>query len=131
VNDLTALLERVRAETEPDIEFGGRIICAMNGTRYISAGYFDKHHIKVVAEDADGDHLESAFANPTESIDAALALVERMLTGADPIFIAREGNLWWASVGDQQTPDHWPPTAPLAILAALLSALIERKQEPA
>jgi hypothetical protein len=58
----------------------------------------------------------------TASIDAALALVERVL----PDKLLRLSNeymgFWKARVGLAQSPGR--PTAPLAILSALLSAQI-------
>ncbi len=64
------------------------------------------------------------------SLDASIALVERLIPDHE-LFLAREGRSWWAVMGDDQTtPDGslWSPTAPLAILSALLRALISQAE---
>jgi len=118
MSDLTALLERVRSATGPNRELDGYIAILLN------------------------DPLSSfeilgrrgwAYPEYTASVDAALALVERMLPGADPICLAGEAGRWWASIDtfDGVGEDaEWFRSAPLAILAALLSALIDKAKSP-
>jgi len=135
MTDLTALLERVRAATGPDIALSGQILCALNGTRLLSAEFFYTGHIKVAAE-KDGERWESTFADPLVSIDAALALVERTLPGLE-ISLTRYGGAWDAEFARLDEPDmdgtsgpEPSPTPALALLRALLSALIEKDKTP-
>jgi hypothetical protein len=65
------------------------------------------------------------------SIDAALALVERLLPDANTYGISKTPKEWEAFVSRNYVKEgHWlheeqAPTGPLALLAALLSALKE------
>lgn len=64
------------------------------------------------------------------SIDAALALAERVLPGCKVLVGLRQtpDTLPWARVGEWSAPDAAAPTLPLAITLATLLAL--QSQEP-
>jgi len=112
---LPALLERVRAATGPDREL-------------------DLLIWKLLVWKTPWNHELHKTELFTRSIDAALALVERMLPGAfDSVGKdEEEGGHWWAA--DLLVDNIWHsgvgPTIPLAILAALLSALIDKAPTP-
>jgi len=128
--DLNALLERVKAAKGPDREIDIAI------------------HVIVTNEGRIGDYasvdeytnsaIQLGWNTPrvTSSIDAALALTERVLPGAKRS--ATELVAGWAAsvlIVDSGHPDFVSedyhadaPTAPLAILAATLQALISRVQ---
>jgi len=148
---LASLLERVKAATGPDREIDGRIWCmvtpgrrfigmAVDGQRWgdfepngfnpasgMTAGLvFERTDYKGTREDIqrNGGRIQSFPSSPayTASIDASLALVERLLPG------------WpqqWAEILREAMDSLWAEHAPkmplerlpLAILAALLSAL--------
>lgn len=126
---LEDVLERVRACKGASIELDARIVCAfLPGPSYNSMrseGY----------SDAD---LAAGHPAYTASIDAALALVERKLPGCKKSFTELVDG-WLASVliADNERPEFVAedfhaeaPTAPLAILTALLLALTTLPQEP-
>ncbi len=72
-----------------------------------------------------------AYSKPpyTASIDAALALAERMLPGwkwvleIHPTQATAEGWFMRGTVIERSVPETWGKTAPLAIISALLHAL--------
>lgn len=70
--------------------------------------------------------------NPLKSIDTALALVERLLPLAG-VELQRitGGTTWWCQLTNQANGDQFEaydkPTAPLAILKALVAALIAQE----
>jgi hypothetical protein len=113
---LSELLDKVQAASGPDLELDARIVCAfLPGPSYQSMrdeGY-------AIADLAEGHPAYTA------SIDAALALVERVLPGwqwclnrnGRPMALVNNGP------GRQFECDR-APTMPLAILAATLQALI-------
>jgi hypothetical protein len=132
MSGLTELLARVEAAAGPSVEIDGLFaklnetmpqdarfqtenIWGQQGDQWLSGGYGDYH-----------------FYSPEEvtaSIDAALALVERMLPLRDLDYIRNSGRhrfslaLPGSGTFDVQATGA---TAPLAILAALLRALIAR-----
>lgn len=134
------LLERVKDAAGPDRGLDGLIAIAFppDGEARTELGeatsrygkYWFKH------EHGEGSALPRLY---TASIDAALALTERLLPGwsyqvskshgeHDPFFVARVAK----ALGDDVTgfdgiSDH---SAPLAILAALLSSLSKEGNEP-
>ena len=129
MSDLTALLERVRAATGPDREL-------------------DLLVWELLVWKTPWNHELHKTELFTRSIDAALALVERMLPGAyinvGPMFyidgeIVKQRAIIIRPLWTKWTPlDDWfdnhegdqCATAPLAILAALLSALIDKANSP-
>lgn len=106
MSDLMELLERVRKATGPDRELERDIMV-----------------------EAFGDGVRNALPVPTytASIDAALALVERKLPGWIWMLDKNESGpfdfVLWAETGLRAKANAMGPTAPLAILAALLTAL--------
>jgi len=142
MTDLTALLERVRAATGADRE----IDAALMAQSYAQ----EERHIGAVMEYSDGSEervkdlvwvdpktdkwVSTAAHSYTASIDAALALTERVLPGwRYDIHSPRFGTPFEAVLVDGDSASlrivtAKAPTAPLAILAALLSALIAQAQ---
>lgn len=119
--NLTALLERVKAATGPDRELDAAIVRALGLAENDLVFYIGR-----------GDDWPQAKI--TASIDAALALVEKMLPGAmQASGIMEEGPFCRLVVPN---PEYWGyrefkgdgVTQPLAVLAALLTALIEKRQ---
>jgi hypothetical protein len=113
LTDLQALLERVKAATGPDRELDRAI-----------DDYFDPMHI-------------GALRPVTASIDAALALVERRLPRWNWIVSDRATCVLRPANGKDENRSwiQWREanarTPPLAILAALLTALIAQQvKEP-
>lgn len=121
VNDIDALLERVKAATGPDRELDDAILKSLNIHSW--AGRMSYPELPM--------WVDFGPSNITGSIDAALALTQRVLPG------------WHWSIYDTdgrgrkncqvETPDHQgepfdgvATTAPLAIIAATLSALTNR-----
>jgi hypothetical protein len=136
------LLERVRAATGPDREIDGMIEAVIvHGRELVQDVYLPTgarcwlarnkqmpHDAYVVwVAGADGPTLKIAAF--TGSVDAALALTERMLPGA-LIEIRTGGKFHHCYIDGETSPDFEEefqaenmPTAPLAIIAALLTAL--------
>lgn len=135
---LLALRERVAGLTEPDREVDGLI-----------AASFGLFHGKIKGQEARGEYYAECF---TSSIDAALGLVERVLPehglsveiktphvmaclGADgePAEPGLKYPFWAAIMPHFGYSGHRfvdAPTAPLAILLALLDALIALGTKP-
>ena len=85
------------------------------------------------------DRLDCWLPYFTNSIDAALALVERALPGwmtcvaTQGVFLGDPAPTWTWELGQPQDPEARPygrsaPTAPLAILRALFAALIQLEE---
>ncbi len=139
MSDLTALLDRVRAATGPDRELDADLWWALardSAERTYWRATLGKPQ-KAPDRLPDGlGRIAVRGRSPmaSGSIDAALALAERMLPGtARPGFVQQPDRSWhgtilWVEPEDAECPEEVAPTAPLAILAALLSALIERKE---
>lgn len=135
------LIGRVKAANGPDRELDRAIGLAVGGWW----ATVDEHGDAIMCDgDRYPDHPGSMYPALTESVDAALALVERLLPGwrvsifGNHLTGAKGGKGWRVGLQSPQKakPDslgfRWPkinadclyaPTAPLAILAALLSAL--------
>lgn len=113
------LLERVRAAAVPDHDLDIRLYCLATG---------DEYKPEQARESARGDIIATTWNVPayTASVDAALALVERTAAGWRPdLHSPRMGRPWEAvlSNGAKRFVESGP-TAPLAILGALLTTLI-------
>ena len=139
MSDLTALLERVRAATGPDRELDGAVMDAVDPL---------PNPAQTRWECISGQEFHLTVPPLSASVDAALALVERMLPGAyinvGPMFyidgeIVKQRAIIIRPLWTKWTPlDDWfdnhegdqCATAPLAILAALLSALIDKANSP-
>lgn len=143
-----SLLERVQAASGPDREIDREIGFALDGWRKVDlpqgrrgGSYVTHHsdrHLIHVPDDAGGtyyaDHPGSMYPSVTESIDAALALVERKLPGW--LWQVKHGFGYEAMLWSlERDGDDYPPatgtsqaSAPLAILGALLTALEAEKK---
>jgi hypothetical protein len=72
----------------------------------------------------------------TSSLDAAIALVERVLPGTARIGLVQNpdktwnATILWVEPDDSECPQESGRSAPLALLEALLSALLIAQQEP-
>ena len=135
-SDLEGLLERVNAAKGPDREIDARIWCHFEGKRFKEAWTGYRETTQVYYTEPPGRKLcvsqPDAIAPVSSSVDAALGLVERMLPGCDwfiemsrdyrqpyRVLVARDDYC-------SEAADHL--TAPLCILAALLTALIEQRK---
>lgn len=123
MSDLNELFERVKKATGPDRKLD---IAIARQTHHPSMDGCNPDHDNFIMAGSKMDRRIPAF---TASIDAALALVERVLPG------------WpqqWAEMLREAMDDLWAETSPqmpiirlpLAILAALLSALISKESRP-
>ena len=130
---LTSLLSRVRAASGPDRELDADICAHLYGGARVSFDY----NIQV-REDPKGMLVETdaELGSPphiTTSIDAAVALVERVLPGANTVGVEKNPKGATAYVARNYVHSgHWmtevdAATPPLAILAALLSALEQKE----
>jgi hypothetical protein len=130
---LIALRERVRETNGADREIDAAVLCAL-----LPDTYRPSNDAPIVWEIPPGQTARKLCngGNLSGSIDAALALVERVLPGADLIMkrghlgpyssvdIGKSGRFSrWINWGFVERPDD---ELPLAILDALLTALIER-----
>ena len=113
---LSALLERVEGATGGDRALDSAIERACFGDAPITEGW--------------GGTLDY-----TASVDAALALIGRVLPGADPKIWRWRGQ-WGASLHDPENGSmviaqhHYSPTPALALCAALLAAMIGEEAKP-
>lgn len=128
------ILKRLKAAKGPSRELDAVIWCFETSTTFdgLHTEYLNGRPMRVLSYiDEHGDaRTEASYANYTASIDAALALVERMLPNAlwriekhkdplgstDKIYRATAG-----IAGEQESA--YGKTAPIAILIALFSAL--------
>jgi hypothetical protein len=145
MSDLDALLERLEKATGPDREIdaaiydalareAGRVAFKVKNWSTLPGSRLSRYHDGWLIGKASDDEYADDLPLYTASIDAAFALVERVLPGAfwhiakgrlteaEPMFGAELLFGWDQSLGKGEGP-----TAPLAILAATLSAL--RTQE--
>lgn len=132
VSNLQALLERVEKAEGPDRELDALIWTAATGheTHYPNPYMREAEGLHAYTERR-GDDLSRWYRVPalTNSIDAAVGLVEKMLPGFD-VCLARVSGEWSADIGP---PDSFQaasaksrPTPALALIAALLKALISQ-----
>ena len=124
---LTGLRDRVRAATGPDRELDCETAVLLDG--FIrQPGKYEEDEFDYCYMDG-GDLITPGYGGDqmvhyyTASVDAALALVERVLPRSDLQFIRDHGE-WDVQIGDAPPSVGLP--LPLAILDALLTALIER-----
>lgn len=130
-NELSELLERVKAATGPDWEINMYIEWALGDWDNLG-GHRIKH--KVTGEERQTSYPPSPPI--TSSIDAALALVDLKLPGWARYISKHDGeyfcSLWLENPEDNTTPLHSAEATgksdPLAILAALLTALLNTKE---
>ena len=127
------IIKRLEDATGPDVELEGRIWCAANGYCFVmwdGAGC-------VYKEEPNGDiqHMRAITERRyTASIDAAIALVERMLPGWKiEIGIANDATcvLYSHDYSVRESvfgPTGQSKTVPIAILIALFRALEAKEQ---
>lgn len=155
MSELVELLERVKAATGPDRELDFRIHIAVIEDvvwpvrdrlgRITNPDYRMSDYLRGYSSVINSDDQDFDFPRYTSSIDAALALTERLLPGCG-IVIDREPpakggapagaavNGWIGQEGPEgRAWEHFDATGetfPLAILGALLSALIAQDPQP-
>jgi hypothetical protein len=134
----TDLLERLRAATGPNRELdaaiynameedGGRIAFRVSNWTRGCAPMLERYHDGWLSGKDEDDIYANTLIRYTASLDAALALVDRVLSGRN-IEIATFAALGEAMArialpGDPLGSLAQAPTAPLAVLVALLDAL--------
>lgn len=124
---LASLLERVNAAAGPDRELDGRLFVGLKLDPSLSNLSNHPGHI------LDGSRNHHTVPAYTASIDAAVALVERVhpwnpwfdIKGCQPRKDGSPGALWVVAMDG--AVECRAPTLPLAILAALLDALVVRE----
>ena len=128
---LEDLLARVEQAPGPDRELDGTLWC-------LSVGYAERvsHNPSTVfytkSSGENANMSRESIPEYSASIDAALALVERLLPLHDielHCFHHANGTSFYAEIGDQ--PQVEGATLPLAILAALLRALTTQTEHEA
>jgi hypothetical protein len=135
-SELSELLERVKAATGPDKILDRDILCVIDGWAYEKRARDRQPWMYGPKGERRDPPGVGVFGAPrcSASIDAALALTERMLPEANRRGVEQEADGWSAYVSRNGVKSgHWlvesiGKTAPLAILAALLSALIAQVQ---
>ena len=139
MTDLTALLTRVDAATGPDRQIDCLLDCLRTGREFIEwtadtgiVGYRFKHHTL-------GWELGCWRVGYTASLDAALALVTKMLPGWRwSIGTIQSNGGDYAQLAEPVMTEFGPgigiraqqhaATPPLAVLSALLRALIAKQE---
>lgn len=129
---LEGLLERVESATGPDRELDARIWCAINGYDFVA---WDGAGAVYRFREPGIRHMDAAHVQPvTRSVDAALALVERVLpgwswqidnSGGEVTACLSEASGSWLVASDKEAFGRHKYAA-LAILAALLRALFAK-----
>jgi len=139
MSQLEELLERIRAAKGADREIDGDIAAAFEIAPSHLPRVTDVGRSWLWADFVPPDDWETWEAPAfTASIDAALALVERVLPGWR-LTLRQMSSQWRATMMDAGcspgmtlmlgfSTAEFAPTAPLAILAALLSALIAQRK---
>lgn len=131
---LKALRDRLRAASGSDRELDARVLIALIPDQWRADAY--DVELGFAVEHAEGRAFRKVRVPQfTASIDAALALCERTLPGAywrveksPPALAAAHGQPFWATCGAAgQQEAATGPTAPLAILLALLEAMIGKE----
>lgn len=132
--ELSELLERVRGATGPDRELDDDLL------EIVGIGYYDytRSNYEYRVDEPSKLDLTKAWGHPhpTASIDAALALTDRCLPDANCKGVEYDPSSGWSAYVSRNNVQngHWlkeayAPTAPLAILDALLSALIAKASQ--
>lgn len=127
---LRSLLAKVEGASGPSRALDGEVEVAVRWIEAARCGLKPEHRAKWRSNAAGmvGDGFTEYMAEPyTASLDASLALVERVLPGAEYMIGRRYAQIDLAD----QSPTYWAhtETAPLATCAALLKALIAQEEE--
>lgn len=132
MSDVMELLERVKAATGPD-KVLDTAIWEWTGVELSDAVQIEgaRTRVRETVEGLTTTRFYATAPTYTASVDAALALVERKLPGWEwTVSTDRSKTRFWSDmhrvVAKGELETVWggrAPTAPLAILAALLSAL--------
>jgi len=133
---LAALLARVEAAEDFDRELDRDIGFALDGwqKRNDVTGFEGMDAICTQDGDVYADHPGGMYPSFTESMDEAMRLVEKVLPGADFFEVFKDADSWFAKIKFMDDRGAWTtyqatdgvglPSAPIAILAALLKAVI-------
>lgn len=141
MTDLNELLERVKAATGPDKDIDVALLHLWEPTHEALRSYDERYQTELrdgvfSVWKTDGGYSASVpFPRFTSSIDAALALVERVLPGCEyeatnlyhVAMVSLPMNM--SMVMDPQTARREDNNMPLTILSALLQALISQEQK--
>ena len=133
MSDLAELLERVKAATGPDRELDAALLCATSPSYHLSKNSLGG---TVICRDGFRWNIEDIAPYLITSIDAALALADRVLPGwwlhglgKSPLH-----GLWWCTLYSLNAKEaaevEDADTAPLAIIAATIYALIAQEPQP-
>lgn len=139
MTEISELLERVKAATGREVALEREIMCSIGGWQRLSPSQHPRNHKHPMFVDTqegygtfEGQTLYRDVPRVMTSIDAALALVERCLP-PDTIVVMKQhasGKYFHVEMetdeGDFTAYNH--PSMPLAILAALLTALQETQK---
>lgn len=128
---LTELLDRVKAATGPDRELDAAIEVSVRRVEAYRAGLSDEQRAKWRggANGVVTDDFTTYYAYTfTASVDAALALTDRVLPGAEMHITLNHPKNDWQTASIRVAPlklvSGEEATLPLAIIAATLSALL-------
>jgi hypothetical protein len=135
MTQLESLITRLREATVPDRELDIEIAMAF----WKPGSDYTRIRRPILAEDCDveevgisGVHAIKRVAPVTSSLDAAIALVERVLPEANCYGAEKDWKGWLCFVSRNNVKSgHWykeaehPTSAPLALLTAAVTALIE------
>lgn len=138
---LSALLERVEAATGPDHEVNGRLYCLANGYTYrgscpeMGPPPTGQSYVAYYTP-ANGEQTPRYCPAYTASVDAALALIGRVLpghasaVGTMAFEVARKpwGCIWTPTGAVLKQAEAATPA--LALCAALLAAMIGEEAKP-
>ena len=117
---LEGLIERVRAATGPDRELSRDIWQALDTPEW-KAAYLRAQEPCGCPHDQAVEYAARYLFDLTASIDAALDLVERLLPGRSVVVGLSSNPSPYCGIAPSTLENA--PTAPLAILTALLTAL--------
>lgn len=132
---LSALLERVEGATGPDHEVNGRLYCLANGYTYrgscpeMGPPPTGQSYVAYYTP-ANGEQTPRYCPAYTASVDAALALIGRVLPGLCPMLWKRDDGVWGAHGQGWDADTQYAPTPALALCAALLAAMIGEEAKP-
>lgn len=114
--DLSPLIDRLRKAEDGDKLLDEEIMCSVGGYTQIGPSQGQKKRFREPGGDFDGHYVVPEVPRVTSNIDAALALVERLLP---------EQSYWIMQdvFDDLNGYNDWVKRLPIAILTALLVRL--------